>query len=161
MARVKDIKDWITDDGLDKIEKWAEQGLIHKDIAKNMGIGDRTLYRWRQQEPAIMAALKKGNKIADEMVVSALFKRATGYEYDEKVQYPPDEQGESKTLISEKVAHPDTTAAIFWLKNRDPENWRDRKHTEITASVTNISDIADDVNAALFADVDEDDGHDD
>ncbi len=42
--------------------------------------------------------------------------------------------------VKKQVA-PNPTAAIFWLKNRKPDEWRDRKETEVSG-VLNISDAA-------------------
>lgn len=139
-------KDWITEDGLIKIEGWARDGLINEQIANEIGIHPSTLYDWQKKYPEIAEALKKGKDIIDRQVENALLKRALGYEYDEVTRermVKKDVKGEPMTdlhgfPISEMVTTkmvtkqvvPDTTAQIFWLKNRKPEQWRDKRDVE-------------------------------
>ncbi len=116
---------WITPEGLLKIEGWARDGLTDEQIAKNMGINIATLYRWKEKYCDICESLKRGKEVVDRLVENALLKRALGYSYTE-ITY---EGGvETKRVVKEVV--PDTTAQIFWLKNRKPEDWRDKR--EIT-----------------------------
>lgn len=116
---------WITPEGLLKIEGWARDGLTDEQIAKNMGITAKTLYAWKNKYGEICKSLKRGKEVVDRLVENALLKRALGYSYTE-ITY---EGGvETKRVVKEVV--PDTTAQIFWLKNRKPEDWRDKR--EIT-----------------------------
>lgn len=122
MARKGKYNDWITPEGLLKIEGWARDGLIDEQIAENIGIRAGTLYDWKNRFSDISEALKKGKEVVDRQVENALLKRALGYTYAE-ITY---EAGvETKRVIKEAV--PDTTAQIFWLKNRKPEIWRDKR----------------------------------
>lgn len=90
---------------LELIEGWARDGLTDERIANNLGIGVRTLYEYKSKYPQFSQALKKGKELIDYQVEKALLNKAL--------------KG-------------DTTAIIFWLKNRRPDKWRDRKeHTEI------------------------------
>lgn len=120
---------WLAPEGLLRIEGWARDGLIDEQIAKNMGIAYSTLRDWRDKYPALSAALKKSKDVADREVENALFKRAVGYEYDEvKEKY---ECGVlTERTVTKKMVIPDTTAQIFWLKNRKPEEWRDKRTVE-------------------------------
>ena len=73
-----------------------------------------------------MEALKKGKEVVDIQVENALLKRALGYEFVEVTK----ELAETGLIVTKKVTKqqaPDTTAAIFWLKNRKPNEWRDKK----------------------------------
>ena len=116
---------WLTPEGLLKIEGWARDGLTDEQIAKNMGITAKTLYAWKNKYGEICKSLKRGKEVVDRLVENALLKRALGYSYTE-ITY---EGGvETKRVVKEVV--PDTTAQIFWLKNRKPEDWRDKR--EIT-----------------------------
>ena len=125
VARKGKYEYWITPEGLLKIEGWARDGLVDEQIAENIGIRAGTLYDWKNRFPDISEALKKGKEVIDRQVENALLKRALGYVYAE-ITY---EGGvETKRVIKEVV--PDTTAQIFWLKNRKPEVWRDKR--EIT-----------------------------
>lgn len=90
---------WLTDDGLILLEGWARDGLTDEQIAHNMGITSKTLYEWKNKYGDICNALKKGKEIVDYEVENALFRSAM--------------EG-------------NTTAQIFWLKNRRPDKWRDK-----------------------------------
>lgn len=114
-------KEWITEDGLLRIEAWAREGLTDDQIADKIGISRSTFYAWIKQYSDMSDALKRGKAPADFAVEKALFRRATGYDYDEK---RIDAKGEIVT--SRKHLPPDTAAAIFWLKNRRPDRWRDK-----------------------------------
>ena len=91
--------DWLTADGLLLIEGWARSGLTDEQIAENMGINVRTLYRWKNEEERICQSLKKSKEIADFRVENALYESALGG---------------------------NVTAMIFWLKNRKPDMWREK-----------------------------------
>lgn len=121
--------DWITREGLIKLEGWARDGLTDEQIAKNAGIHPSTLYDWKNKYSEISEALKRGKEIVDREVENALLKRAIGYEYEEIKQIIiKDENGNERKKVEKttKKAIPDTTAQIFWLKNRKPKAWRDR-----------------------------------
>ena len=88
----------------------------------------------------ILEALKKGKEVVYRQVESALFKRAIGYEYDEvKEKY---ECGVlTERTLTKKMVVPDTTAQIFWLKNRKPEQWRDKQEIQDTTAIERLDDI--------------------
>lgn len=131
------INEWLEKDKLVLIEGWARDGLTDDQIAKNMGISPKTLYNWKTSELLILQALKKGKEVVDFEVENALLKRALGYEYEEKTY----ENGVLTKSITKHVA-PDTTAQIFWLKNRKPDKWRDKViDTENEKEIANASDI--------------------
>lgn len=123
-------EEWITPEGLTKIEGWAMDGLIDTEIAANMGVNPDTLYRWKRKYVEISEALKKGKDVVDRQVEKSLLKRALGFEYNEtKNVYETDSNGNrilKESTITRKMVVPDTTAQIFWLKNRKPDKWRDR-----------------------------------
>lgn len=134
---------WLTSDGLLLLEAWARDGLTDEQIAHNMGIRRSTLADWKNKFSDISDALKKGKEVVDVEVENALLKRALGYEYtEEKVEVETLRDG---TVIGRKVvqtakhASPDTTAQIFWLKNRKPAAWRD-KPTDNTATMETEDD---------------------
>ena len=120
---------WITPEGLLKIEGWARDGLVDKQIAENIGVSERTFTDWKVRFPSISSVLKKGKEVIDRQVENALLKRALGYEYEEEKQKYEAGVLVEKTVIKKHVA-PDTTAQIFWLKNRKPEDWRDKKEPQ-------------------------------
>lgn len=119
--------DWISEEGLIKIEGWAKSGLTEDQIAKNIGIVRSTLWDWKTKFESISIALKKGKEVVDFEVENALLKRALGYEYEETKTYiEKDGNGKERKKIEKTVRHmpPDVTAQIYWLKNRKPETWR-------------------------------------
>lgn len=118
---------WMTDEGLEIIAGWARRGLTDADISHNIGISVRTLIDWKRKYPAINACLKNSKDLADTIVENALFRKATGYKTKE-VSYKADSDGNLVPVSAvEKDVPPDTTAQIFWLKNRRPDLWRDRR----------------------------------
>ena len=124
MAKGK-FQEWLTPEGLLKIEGWARDGLIDEQIAQNIGIRAATLYEWKKRFPEISEALKRGKEVVDRQVENALLKRALGYEYEEvKEKFEGGILTERTVTKKEVVA--DTTAQIFWLKNRKPDTWRDK-----------------------------------
>lgn len=88
-----------------------------------MKISPSTFYAWKERYPEISEALKKGKEIIDFEVEQALLKRALGYTYKE-VRKEVDANGRKKVVEITKEVEPDTTAQIFWLRNRKPHKWR-------------------------------------
>ncbi|NLY08872.1 MAG: helix-turn-helix domain-containing protein [Tissierellia bacterium] len=128
--------DWIEPEGLLKIEGWARDGLTDEQIANNMGVHRDTLVQWKKKYPDISDTLKKGKEVVGRAVENALLKRALGYSYIETTEELNRETGamEVTKRVTKEVV-PDTTAQIFWLKNRKPEDWRDRKETHLSGEV--------------------------
>lgn len=106
------------------IEAWARDGLTIEQIAEQLGIANSTFYEYKNKHSELSDALKKGQEVIDVMVENALLKSALGYEYEE------DAIGKDGVYTLKKVAHPNTTALIFWLKNRRPNKWRDKQEFE-------------------------------
>lgn len=129
-----------------KIEGWARDGLTDEQIAGNIGIRAGTLYDWKNRFPEFSEALKKGKEVVDRQVENALLKRALGYEYTETTREAVQDQnsGEVKMQVTKKVTKqvaPDTTAQIFWLKNRKPDKWRDKPGYEDTSELDKLDAI--------------------
>lgn len=113
------------------IEGWCRDGLTEAQIAKNLGISVSTLENYKLQHLEFVELLKKSKEVVDIEVENALLKRALGYTYEEKTY----EKGElTKTVVKEVT--PDTTAQIFWLKNRKPREWRDKQEIEHSGETT-------------------------
>lgn len=171
MAKGK-YQEWLTPEGLLKIEGWARDGLTDKQIAENIGVTEQTLNVWKKNHPSFFESLKKGKEVVDRQVENALLKRALGYVYNENkyISVPMDEMEYSeklfeymnryksshpeatddelllardgfpktKEILAErkvKQVMPDTTAQIFWLKNRKRETWSDRKDLDISGGL--------------------------
>ncbi|MEM5769356.1 MAG: helix-turn-helix domain-containing protein [Bacillota bacterium] len=122
MAKGK-FQKWL--DGLTLLEGWARDGLTDEQIASNCGITATTLYDWKNRFPEISETLKRGKEVVDIQVENALLKRALGYEYTEE-RIEVSEKDGRKVVQTVKAVVPDTTAQIFWLKNRRPDKWRDK-----------------------------------
>lgn len=245
--------EWITEEGLTRIEGWALDGLADKQIAENIGVAYSTFREWVKKFPALSASLKKSKDVADRQVENALFKRAIGYEYTEvtkerivdtgqkkrhegqseltqeqwemakayfrfhcaycgqedeltkdhldplnnkgsltvsnvvpacrscnsskkdhqwlawfqkrkfynrdrakkitdyidfvlSMPSKPDILKDTSLVVTKEVTKqvaPDTGAAAFWLKNRKPETWRDKKETELSGNVSVSNPFAD------------------
>lgn len=121
------------------IEAWARDGDIDETIALKLGIAYSTFKEYKKNYPALSDTLKKGKEVVDIEVENALLKRALGYEYIETTE----EFGEITRRVTKQVA-PDTTAQIFWLKNRKPAEWRDKQEIETNGSVDITVTVDDD-----------------
>lgn len=128
------LKPWLTEEGLLQIEGWARDGLTNEQISHNIGINPKTLYDWIKKWPEIEEALRMGKEPVDRAVESALYKKAVGYtEKVEKVKVLS--EGGIVRYVEEVFYPPDTTAAIFWLKNRKPHEWRDKRDVEHSGQI--------------------------
>ena len=116
---------WLEPEGLTLLEGWARDGLTDEQIAGNIGINTSTLYDWKNKFYEISKALKKGKEVVDIQVENALLKRALGYDFQETRVEKSDKDG-TKIIQTLKHIPADTTAQIFWLKNRRPDKWRDK-----------------------------------
>lgn len=135
------INDWLENDKLILLEGWAKSGLTDEQIAKNIGINRTTLYDWKKKETNIADALKKGKEVIDFEVENALLKKALGYTITLKEE-KLDKDGCVHTLEKDVHIPPDTTAQIFWLKNRKPNTWKDKVETdEDREAVANASQV--------------------
>lgn len=130
MARPEKWKD----EYLRVIEHACRLGATDIEVADMLDVSVRTLHYWKAQRPELVAAMKTGKAASDDRVERSLFSRATGYEHDE-VDIRVVKDRIVKTPIR-KFYPPDTTAAIFWLKNRKPAEWRDKQELEHSGSVT-------------------------
>lgn len=108
--------------------KLCKLGLTDKEIAKFFEVSEQTLNTWKQQHPEFLESLKGGKTLADAEVASKLFHRATGYEHPDTDIRVVNGMIVETPLI--KHYPPDTTAAIFWLKNRRPDLWREKVEPE-------------------------------
>lgn len=119
------INDWLEKDKLILLEGWARDGLTDEQIAKNIGIATSTFYEWKKKKLEFSNALKKGKEVIDFEVENALLKKALGYTITIKEE-KLDKDGCVHTLKKDVHIPPDTTAQIFWLKNRQVKKWRDK-----------------------------------
>lgn len=115
-----------------QVQKLTELGATDEDIAVFFDVAERTVHNWRNSDPKFQAASDTGKAVADTKVERSLFERATGYSHPEEKVFC-NKDGEVTRVDTTKHYAPDTTACIFWLKNRKPKEWRDR--TEVDATV--------------------------
>jgi hypothetical protein len=110
--------------------KLARLGATDAEIADFFNVDVRTVYRWKNTYEGFCHALKAGKEEADARVERSLYHRAIGYEQEAvKIFMPAGKDDPVYAPYTERIA-PDTTAAIFWLKNRRPQEWRDRQEVD-------------------------------
>lgn len=110
----------------------CENGATDVDLAELFDVSLTTIKTWKAKHSDFLAALKAGKEKADDRVERSLYEKATGYTFDAvKIFMPSNAEAPVYAPYREHVA-PDTTAAIFWLKNRKPEQWRDKREHELT-----------------------------
>jgi len=130
-------------------EALAAQGYIDVEIAETIGIKEATFYRWKNKYEDFREALKVQKKKVDLDVKNALLKKALGG-YDitkvrREVIYVQVKEGNAlrempgvKEIKETRTAAPDTTACIFWLKNRQPDDWREQMLKSLEEDVLEI-----------------------
>lgn len=143
MAKGK-YESWLSPDGLLRLEGWAREGLTDEQIAKKVGINPATLYDWKKKYSEISNALKKGKEVVDFEVENALLKRALGYKAKEQ---KITKDGELVEI--EKEIPGDVTAQIFWLKNRKPDKWKDRRNETEDNKEDKLDKLFDQIEGAL------------
>ncbi len=115
----------------EKARKLCLLGATDQQIADFFEVDVRTIYRWKISHAEFCQALKSGKSEVDEQVERSLLNRALGYEHD-AVKIFCSKDGEVTQVKYREVVPPDTTACIFWLKNRRSREWRDRAEVDIT-----------------------------
>jgi len=114
---------------LEQAKILAEKGFTDRDFADLYQVNIDTIYEWKKKHEEFSDTLKEGKAIADNKVERSLFERATGYSCPD-TKFATHEGVITDTKEYIKHYPPDTTAAIFWLKNRRPEQWRDKQEIE-------------------------------
>lgn len=112
------------DEFVEQVRKLTLLGATDREIADFFKVSENTIYRWAIEHEDFCEARKNGKEAADERVERSLFHRAIGYKHDAVKMF----QAGGAVISEPYVEHypPDTTAAIFWLKNRRPKEWRDK-----------------------------------
>lgn len=134
--RSKRLEEWTKPDNLLLLEGWSRSGLTQEQIAKNMGVSLATLKNWKNSNLAILTALKNKKEVADFEVENSLFKSANGYFVDETTtEKVLDIDSGKLVVVREKTVRrfipANPTSQIFWLKNRKPEEWKDKREQKI------------------------------
>jgi len=121
-----------------EVAELTAAGWNDTEIAAELGVSPRTLYRWKLAHADFAAALQFNDKAAVARVKGAFFAKASGYSYIEQqaIKVKTGEHTEAVEIV-DVVKHvpPDTTSGIFFLKNRDAANWRDQQNLELSGAV--------------------------
>lgn len=123
-----------TADTAKQAQKLSKLGATDAQLADFFGVAVSTICLWKVEHPAFSDALKSAKDVADDRVERSLYQRALGYEHDE-IDIRVIQNRVVKTPIR-KHYPPDTTACIFWLKNRRPDLWREKPEGEGDESLT-------------------------
>jgi hypothetical protein len=119
-------------------EKLCALGATDEDLANFFEVGIRTIANWKSQHEDFLQALKGGKTEADDRVERSLYQRAVGYTFDSEKVF--NNKGEIVRAQTREHCPPDVTAQIFWLKNRRPEDWRDKSEVAVTHHYADLSD---------------------
>lgn len=150
MAYMK-AEEWTLPNNLKRIEGWARDGLRNEDIAGRMGISPSTFYEYVKKFSEISDAIKRGKAPVDFEVENAMLKSALGHK--ETVRKPirlrTTRRKDGMEITEEHVEYfeeevyipPQVSAQIFWLKNRKPDIWRDKKELTTNAALEKLDDL--------------------
>ena len=117
---------------VEQAEKLCRLGATDAEIADFFGVTERTINRWKHDHPEFCQSLNAGKEDADTRVERSLYQRAVGFEHEAvKIFMPANADAPVYAPYRERI-HADVTAALFWLKNRKPEQWRDVSRQERT-----------------------------
>mgnify|MGYP003769253781 CR=1 FL=1 len=121
----------------EQAEKLARLGATDKEMADFFGVTEQTLNNWKTDkdgnETEFFESLKTGKIEADARVADSLYQRALGYSCREDKVFLVDKEPLIVPMI--KQYPPDTTAGIFWLKNRRPNEWREKQEINVTGDM--------------------------
>lgn len=117
----------------EQVEKLAKLGATDTELSDFLNIAESTLNLWKIEYPEFSESIKKGKIIADSNVADRLYQRAMGFEHDSEEIKVSD--GEVIRVPVRKIYPPDSTAAIFWLKNRRGKEWRDKQEIDQTSTI--------------------------
>ena len=108
-------------------------GATDKEMADIIGVTEQTFNNWKGKHKDFFESLTRGKVVADAEIAKSLYHRAKGYEHKETITATY--QGQiTDTMDVIKHYPPDTPAATLWLKNRQPDKWRDKVEVDQTTS---------------------------
>lgn len=110
-------------------------GATDADLAGFFAVSEQTINAWKQAHPKFLESLKAGKDEADANVAKSLYRRALGYSHDAVKIVADAKTGTEHTVPYVEHYPPDTTACIFWLKNRQRTKWRDKQDVEHSGEV--------------------------
>lgn len=109
-------------------------GATDKEMADFFNVKEQTINNWKKNHPSFFESIKRGKIVADANVAKSLYHRALGYSHPEDKIF--NDNGEPLIVPTVKHYPPDPTAAIFWLKNRKPAEWRDKRDVQVEGGMT-------------------------
>lgn len=147
-------EDWIQPERILLVQGWCKEGCTNKMLAEKMGISLSTLWKWQTKSKELREAIREGKEVTDFKVENALLRAALGYEHtDVKTTIRGSDQAEGKRNMKvEKITRyypPNISAAVMWLCNRKPDQWRRNRdaiveltdeESHITVNVSRHSD---------------------
>lgn len=162
----------MTKDGLTRLKGWARDGLTDEQISTKIGINRTTLYKWIDRFSDIGDALKQGKEPVDIDVEDSMLKSALGQYVTvkkpmklktEKRLRKKDKDGreyETGVIVEEHIEYvdeqvyipPNITAQIFWLKNRKPEQWKDKREQVVSTKDGMLADLISGLKEPVEAD---------
>lgn len=118
----------------EQAQKLCRFGATDADLADFFGVTEQTVNNWKDAHPEFFESLNAGKDVADERVVQSLYQRALGYSHSAVKIFA----NGGDVIEAPYTEHypPDTTACIFWLKNRRKDQWRDKQDVEHSGHVT-------------------------
>ena len=119
------------DEHVEQIEFYAAIGLTDEEMSYALNIDRKTLHNWKVNHAEFFLTLKKGKVNPNSKVAKKLYIRAIGYKYNETKKIFNAEGKMVRREVTTKMVLPDTTAQIFWLKNRRPDLWRDKHDVDV------------------------------
>lgn len=113
-------------------------GATDKQLSDFFEVAESTLSKWKLDYLEFSESLKSGKELANANVAQKLYHRAIGYKH--KDLHISNYQGKITLTPIIKVYPPDTTACIFWLKNRDPDNWREKPESNAPPTTPDVGE---------------------
>ena len=120
------------------LQSWVRKGWTNDKIREEIGISESTYYEWTKKHPEFSEVIQESREYCIAEVEDALFRKAKGIKemVSETLKEERDDGYIEKTKRKEIYIPPDTKAAIFYLTNRDPENWKQKQMTELSGNIS-------------------------
>lgn len=117
--------------------KLCALGATDYELADFFRVDTRTIYRWKNQHDEFCQAVIAGKENADARVERSLYNRAVGYTFESEKVF----QSQGAIIRADILEHvpPDPAAAMNWLKNRQPDKWRDKQDVEHSGSIDAVT----------------------
>lgn len=130
---------------LEELATWLKSGMTEAQCWKNLGISVETANQYKRKHPEFLEVVKNSREVANNTVISSLYKLCTGYESQDEVITITEVDGKIRKhkAINKRTHKPEVAAIIFWLTNRCKDNWQNRLNSNINSNVNVKSSFAD------------------